>query len=165
MKNFWNSIKSYVYIIVIVVLFRTFIATPAVVNGDSMHDTLSDRDLVIVNKIILKFSELKRFDIVVLYNKSDGDKIIKRIIGLPNEKIEYKENKLYINGVEEKLLGHVFEDTDDFTAETKDGEYFVLGDNRDVSKDSRFLGNFKEKDILGHVNLRFYPFDKIEFVD
>ena len=85
------------------------------------------------------------------------------MIGLPNETIEYKDNKLYINAklIETKLS---FEYTDDFKVETKEDEYFVLGDNRDVSKDSRMLGNFNKKDIVGRVGIRFYPFDKVGYV-
>ena len=85
------------------------------------------------------------------------------MIGLPNETIEYKDNKLYINGklIETKLS---FEYTDDFKVETKEDEYFVLGDNRDVSKDSRMLGSFNKKDIVGRVGIRFYPFDKVGYV-
>ena len=74
-------------------------------------------------------------------------RIIKRIIGLPNETIEYNNNQLYVNG---KLVEERYEvkNTEDFTITTKDNEYFVLGDNRAVSKDSRMLGNFNEKDIV-----------------
>ena len=147
-----------------VVLFRTFIATPAVVNGDSMDNTLKDGHIVLINKLSYVFGDVKRFDIVVLNNESDSDKIIKRVIGLPNEKIEYKEGKLFINDSEIKLEIK-FEDTEDFVFETKENEYFVLGDNRDVSKDSRALGNFNKEDIVGKVGIRFYPVDKFGSVE
>ena len=88
MLKFLNSIKDYIIIILVVVLFRTFIATPAVVNGDSMDNTLKDGHIVLINKLSYVFGDVKRFDIVVLNNETDSDKIIKRVIGLPNEKIE-----------------------------------------------------------------------------
>ena len=164
MLKFLNSIKDYIIIILVVVLFRTFIATPAVVNGDSMDNTLKDGHIVLINKLSYVFGDVKRFDIVVLNNESDSDKIIKRVIGLPNEKIEYKEGKLFINDSEIKLEIK-FEDTEDFVFETKENEYFVLGDNRDVSKDSRALGNFNKEDIVGKVGIRFYPVDKFGSVE
>lgn len=163
MKKIWNSIKDYVYIVLIVVLIRTFLVTPAAVSGSSMENTLNNHDLVIINKLVYKIKSIERFDIVVIDNEEDNDRIIKRVIGLPNETIEYKENKLYING---KLIktNLKFKETDDFKIETKDDEYFVLGDNRTVSKDSRILGNFNKKDIVGRVSVRFYPFDKVGYV-
>ncbi len=163
MKKIWYSIKDYVYIVLIVVLIRTFLITPAAVSGSSMEDTLKSHDLVIINKLVYRIKDIERFDIVVVNNEEDNDRIIKRIIGLPNETIEYKDNKLYINGkaIETKIK---FKDTDDFKVETKDDEYFVLGDNRPVSKDSRLLGNFHKKDIVGRVGIRFYPFDKVGHV-
>lgn len=165
MKKLWNEIKPYIYIVIIVVVFRTFIATPAVVDGDSMVRTLNDNDLVVLNKAILYFNDIERFDIVVIKNYKDEDKIIKRVIGLPNEKIEYKDNVLYINDKKVNMSsGVIFETTEDFVAETKANEYFVLGDNRDISKDSRYIGNFTKDEILGKVGFRFYPFDKIGFV-
>lgn len=163
MKKIWNSIKDYVYIVLIVVLIRTFLITPAAVSGSSMEDTLKSHDLVIINKLVYRIKDIERFDIVVVKNEEDKDKIIKRIIGLPNEIIEYKNNKLYINGEEVKTKIE-FKDTDDFKVETKDDEYFVLGDNRPISKDSRILGNFNKKDIVGRVDIRFYPFDKVGHV-
>ena len=146
MKKIWYSIKDYVYIVLIVVLIRTFLITPAAVSGSSMESTLNNHDLVIINKLVYRIKPIERFDIVVVNNDEDNDRIIKRVIGLPNETIEYKDNKLYINAklIETKLS---FEYTDDFKVETKEDEYFVLGDNRDVSKDSRMLGNFNKKDI------------------
>lgn len=163
MKKIWYSIKDYVYIVLIVVLIRTFLVTPAAVSGSSMESTLNNHDLVIINKLVYRIKPIERFDIVVVNNEEDNDRIIKRLIGLPNETIEYKDNKLYINGelIETKLS---FKDTDDFKVETKDDEYFVLGDNRPVSKDSRILGSFSKKDIIGRVGIRFYPFDKVDYV-
>ena len=70
----------------------------------------------------------------------------------------FRSDVLYINDKEVK--GMKFEHTSDFVYETKDDEYFVMGDNRDISKDSRMLGNFKSKDIVGKVNLRIFPFKK-----
>ena len=160
MVKFLKEAKDYIIIIIVVVLIRTFVVTPAMVDGDSMNDTLLDGNLVLINKIGYRINGTKRFDIVVLKNEADNDRIIKRVIGLPNEKIEYKDNKLYING-EEVKTNIDFKDTEDFTAETKDNEYFVLGDNRAVSKESRILGNFKKEEILGKVNIRFYPLDRI----
>ena len=163
MKKIWYSIKDYVYIVLIVVLIRTFLITPAAVSGSSMESTLNNHDLVIINKLVYRIKPIERFDIVVVNNVEDNDRIIKRVIGLPNETVEYKDNKLYINGklIETKLS---FEYTDDFKVETKEDEYFVLGDNRDVSKDSRMLGSFNKKDIVGRVGIRFYPFDKVGYV-
>ena len=163
MKKIWYSIKDYVYIVLIVVLIRTFLITPAAVSGSSMEDTLKSHDLVIINKLVYRIKDIERFDIVVVNNEEDNDRIIKRIIGLPNETIEYKDNKLYINGkeIETKIK---FKDTDDFKVETKNDEYFVLGDNRPVTKDSRLLGNFHKIDIVGRVGIRFYPFDKVGYV-
>lgn len=158
MKKFWNTIKDYVYIILAVVLIRSFIVTPALVDGASMDETLKDGELVLINKFVYIVSYINRFDVVVVNNEHDEDKIIKRVIALPNEKIEYKDDVLYINDKEVK--GMTFEHTSDFVYETKDDEYFVMGDNRDISKDSRMLGNFKSKDIVGKVNLRIFPFKK-----
>ena len=159
MNKFWKEAKDYLIIILVVMLIRTFFVTPAVVDGASMDYTLENGQLVLINKFVYNVKDVKRFDVVVLDNKKEGDKIIKRIIGLPNETIEYNNNQLYINGkrIEEN---YEFTNTEDFTYTTKNGEYFVLGDNRVVSKDSRMLGTFGEDDIVGRVNFRLFPFRK-----
>ena len=159
MNKFWKEAKDYILIIIAVLLIRTFIVTPAIVDGASMDYTLEDGQLVFINKFVYNVKDVERFDIVVLNNEEDNDRIIKRIIGLPNEKIEYNNNQLYVNG---KLVeqNYEVEQTEDFTVVTKENEYFVLGDNRDVSKDSRMLGNFNKKDIVGRVNFRILPFKK-----
>ena len=158
--KFLKELIPYIIIVLVVVLIRTFFFSPASVSGSAMEDTLYDGELVIVNKIALK-SGIDRFDIVIV---NIGDELlIKRVIALPNEKIEYKNNVLYIN--DEKIEAPFeFEYTDDFVHTTGDDEYFVMGDNRDVSQDSRVLGAFNVKSIKGKVNLVLFPFNKIGFV-
>ncbi len=160
MKKFLYEIKDYVIIIVAVVLIRTFIITPALVDGASMDNTLKDGQLVIINKFSMIVSKPKRFDIVVVKNNDSHDKIIKRVIGLPNEKIVYRDNNLYINGElykEDYVLGN----TTDYEVETGEDEYFVLGDNRGNSKDSRIIGFIKASQIRGKViKTILFPFSR-----
>ena len=163
MKKIWNEIKDYIFIILAVVLIRTFIVTPAIVDGGSMVNTLENGQLVLINKFIYRFDDINRFDIVVINKDADSDKIIKRVIGLPNEIIEYRDNILYINGKKvEAEIGFI--DTEDFIAKTGENEYFVLGDNRPISKDSRYFGSFKKDKILGRVTIRLFPFSKFGLV-
>ena len=92
MKKIIKELYPYVVIVIVVVLFRTFIATPVRVDGDSMKDTLYNNDILILNKLDKTY---ERFDVVVIdYNNT---KLVKRIIGLPGENISYKNNELYIN--------------------------------------------------------------------
>lgn len=159
-----KEVISYVLIIVIVLLIKKYVFTPIKVNGESMYPTLHHKDLMILNEIGYYLNGLERFDIVVVdYN---GEKLIKRVIAFPNEKLEYKNNKLYINDqeVEEDFL---HDDTVDFSLlETLKCEvipndyYFVVGDNRDDSVDSRMIGLIHKKHILGKTNLIIYPFNR-----
>ena len=89
----------YIIVVVIVILIRSFIVTPAVVDGDSMLPTLKDNNIIILNKLDYKLNDINRFDIVVVKDL-DKDLIIKRVIGLPGETIEFKNNKLYIENKE-----------------------------------------------------------------
>lgn len=158
--KFLKELLPYISIIIVVILIRTFLFSPALVSGSSMENTLYDGELVIVNKIGLK-SGIERFDIVIV--KIGNELLIKRVIGLPNEKIEYRDNILYIN--DEVMETPIeFEKTLDFTHMIGDNEYFVMGDNRDVSQDSRVLGAFSIENIKGKVDLVLFPFNKIGFV-
>lgn len=159
--KFLKELIPYAVIVIGVVLFRTFIMTPVRVNGPSMNDTLNNGDILLLNKYDDSY---ERFDIVVLnYN---GEKIIKRIIGLPGDTVEYLSNILYINGerVDEPFIN---EDTEDFSIELigyskiPDNHYFVVGDNRDNSMDSRMVGLFSHDSIDGKVIFRLFPFDSI----
>ena len=100
MEKFIKEIVPYIIIIIVVVLIRSFIITPVEVDGASMENTLHDGELLLLSKISYKVSDIKRFDIVVI-NKGN-DKVVKRVIGLPGDKVEYIDNKLYINDAEVK---------------------------------------------------------------
>ena len=165
MKYFIKEILPYILIIIVVVLIRTFIATPVIVSGDSMKPNLHDGEMLIVKKIGYRGNNIKRFDIVVI--KEDNDEIIKRIIGLPGEHISYKNNKLYVNDKEVEQ-NYKFYDTGDFNLEEictcstiPKGKYLVLGDNRPVSKDSRMIGLVGEEEIFGKAIFRMWPISKI----
>ena len=114
---------------------------------------------MILNETSYYFKDIKRFDIVVVDAKDEL--IIKRVIALPGETISYKDNTLYINGkkVEEKYSYGI---TDDFeSVKLKKDEYFVMGDNRQNSLDSRYFGPFKKKYIRGKTNVIILPFDRM----
>ncbi len=150
---------SYIIIIIAVILLKQFIIAPIRVNGDSMNETLLDKDIMILDKISYRFTDIKRFDIVVI--KKDKEYLIKRVIGLPGENVEYRDNKLYINDKEVKEnFNH--EKTDDYVLEKKipEGYYFVVGDNRDISLDSRVIGLIKREEILGKTSLVLFPFNR-----
>lgn len=152
-----KEILEFIVIIIIVLLIKQFVITPIRVNQSSMNNTLYDKDIMILDKISYRFKKIERFEIVVI--KKDREYLIKRIIGLPGEKVLYKDNKLYINDklVEENFL---HKKTDDYELEEviPDNYYFVLGDNRVNSLDSRSFGLIKKEEIMGKTNLVIYPF-------
>ena len=157
--NILKELIPYILIIIIVLLFKRYIVSPIRVNGQSMYPTLKNADMMILNETSYYFKDIKRFDIVVVDAKDEL--IIKRVIALPGETISYKDNILYINGkkVEEKYSYGI---TDDFeSVKLKKDEYFVMGDNRQNSLDSRYFGPFKKKYIRGKTNVIFLPFDRM----
>ena len=122
-----------------------------------MYNTLEDGDIL----LLYKMAKIDRYDIVVLDEEYDNEIIIKRIIGLPGETVEIKRGKIYIND-EEIADGYAFGDTSDYEKITlADDEYFILGDNRLISKDSRYFGTITEDEIIGKIVFRFWPFSKI----
>ena len=160
-KNIIKELIPYIVIILIVVLLRAFIITPVQVEGTSMYPTLKDTEILLLKKYDHSF---ERFDIVVFdYN---GSRLIKRIVGFPGEYVEYKDNKLYINGnrVKEDFIST--QKTGDFKLEEigydviPDDYYFVMGDNRNNSTDSRIIGLVHKNDIAGSTNLSLFPFSE-----
>ena len=156
-KYYFNEYISYIIVIILVLLFKKFVVSPIKVNGNSMFKTLHDGDIMILNIIGYRFSDVERFDIVVV---DEGDEyLIKRVIGLPGETIEYRDNQLYVNGKKVKE-NYSSEKTDDFKVKVSKDSYFVLGDNRTNSLDSRYFGAFKRKKILGKTKLTIFPFNR-----
>ena len=159
-----KELVPYIIIVISVVLIRTFIMTPVRVHGESMSPYLEEGEILILNKLDNSY---ERFDIVVI--NSNDTKIIKRIIGLPGETVSYKECKLYIN--DEEVEDFVKDcTTKEFSLTTlydylmiPDGYYFVMGDNRDNSSDSRDyrIGLINESQIEGTVSIRLYPFNRL----
>lgn len=162
-KKGLKEMVPYLILIMVLIFIRIFIVTPVRVDGTSMEKTLKENDILILKKFDHTY---ERFDVVVFnYNKQ---KLIKRVIGLPGETVEYKNNKLYINGeyIKEDFIGSK---SFDFNISelgynvVPNGEYLLVGDNRDASYDSRYFGTVKQEDIEGTVTLRLYPFNKIGF--
>ena len=157
-KQILKEYVPYVVVIILVLIIKKFVVSPIKVNGESMMKTLHDGDVMILNIIGYRFSDIERFDIVVV--DEGREYIIKRIIGLPGETIEYKDNQLYVNG--KKMKENYGSDiTEDFSVKVGKGSYFVLGDNRTNSMDSRYFGSFKKKDIIGKTSLTIFPFSRI----
>lgn len=159
------------------------------VSGPSMESTLHDKDSILVEKLSYRFGEPKRFDVVIFYHFFDdefaeaGEKIVhdkkdedsydfyvKRIIGLPGETVQIVGETIYINGEPlEENYGKdpiTYEGVAEEPIKLGKDEYFVLGDNREVSQDSRYeeVGNVKKELIVGKAWLRVYPFNKIGFL-
>ena len=152
-----KEVIPYIVIVVVVVLIRTFIITPVRVDGDSMKNTLKNGDIL----LLYKLSSINRFDIIVLDEEKDNEKIIKRVIGMPGETVAIKKGKIYIN---DKVIDdeYAYGETSDYNKVTlRDDEYFILGDNRLISKDSRYFGPIKESEIKGKIVFRLFPFTKI----
>ena len=172
MKNIMKEILSTsIYLLVVLCaayLIITYVGQRTQVSGSSMETTLSDGDNLLVDKITYRFSEPKRFDIIVFPFQYDTDTYyIKRIIGMPGEtvQIDYDGN-IYINGslLKESYGREVIQNPGRAAEPITLGkdEYFVMGDNRNNCSDSRdpSVGNIHRKDIIGRAWVRIWPFSK-----
>ena len=160
-----------VVVLAVTFLVITFVGQRTQVNGESMYPTLYDRDNLIVDKLSYRFHNPERYDIIVFpYQYKEKTYYIKRIIGLPGEKVQIIDGYVYINGekLDEDYGREVMEDAVLASEEITLGEdeYFVLGDNRNASEDSRFpdVGNIKRKDIIGKAWVRIWPLSRIGFM-
>lgn len=165
MNKIVKEVLCYAFIIVLVLLFKHYVMSPIRVDGDSMNPTLKDGDIMLLNEIGYKLHGVERFDIVVI--DTPNDVIIKRVIGLPGDRIRYQDNILYVNDKEvdepfEHDVTHNFELLELGIDIVPSNEYFVLGDNRGNSKDSRMIGFIKENQIRGKVvKTILFPFSRI----
>lgn len=170
----WLSIKEFLldtikYVVTLVVIFIIilYVVSIAQVVGNSMYPTLNNNEVLILNKLKYRFQDIEREDIISLTH--DEKHLIKRVIGLPGEKIDIVDNKLYINEEEysedylkENLNYKDFHITDIGYDHIPDDMYLVLGDNRENSLDSRKIGLIKKSEINGKISFRFWPLNKFK---
>ena len=169
MKEFLNTAIYLLCVLGAVWLVITFVGQRTEVEGASMENTLHNGDNLIVDKLSYRFHDPERFDIIVFpYQYDENTYYIKRIIGLPGETVQVVDGYVYINGsrLESDIYGN--ERMDDPMAASQpitlgEDEYFVLGDNRNHSQDSRdpSVGEVKKDTIMGKAWVRIYPFDKM----
>ena len=171
-KELYSWGKSIIFALILVMVCRHFIFSPIAVKGESMSPTLEDKNKVVISKL----SSVNRFDIVVLQAPDRDEYYIKRVIGVPGDRVQVKDDILYINDkayketyvkkdhsniLTHKLTGDF--ELQDFTGEktVPEGFYFILGDNRWKSRDSREYGFISAKSIIGEVKFQYYPLQDI----
>ena len=153
MKEKLKEIFPYIIIFIVVILFRTYIATPVIVNGPSMQETLHTNDVLILRRT----DRINRYDIVVANH--NGDKLIKRVMGIPGDKIKCVSGIIYVNN--EEISSYGYGTSFDFPQVVLGtDEYFLIGDNREDSLDSRYFGAVQKSDINCIANFRLFPFTK-----
>lgn len=172
-KEFKAEIISWLKLLItaflIAIVLRTFIFQIAIVDQISMHPTLEPKNVLIVSRISYRIGAPHRGDIVVLKDEKEDKLLVKRIIGLPGEIIEIKDGKVVVNGAPlEKDWNTSDNDSMGFAGEkVPDNSYFVMGDNRMRSRDSRSdsLGAVPVSNVVGKVVFRVWPFSKFGFID
>jgi signal peptidase I len=173
-SNFWAEgrllLRDLIFALMFAALMVVFVVQPVKVEGTSMLPRLHDGERIFVNKLIYYgLPQLSRGDIIVFWYPNDPSKsYIKRIIGLPGETIEVREGRILVNGIElqEPYLDPQLNLSHSSQAPTKVKEhyYFVMGDNRDHSSDSRMWGLVPEKYIYGKALLRYWPLADAQFI-
>ncbi len=169
-KEFLKDTFKVVFFIVIVLFFIQYVFSVTTVVGDSMNPTLHNEEYLFLNKLKYRISDIKRGDVISL--KYENTKyLIKRVIGLPGDTVLIQNNHVYINGTmyEESYLSSDLE-YDDFSLSSlgydkiPEDMYFVLGDNRSNSMDSREIGLISRDDVIGEIVFRFWPLNRFKFV-
>jgi len=171
-NSFIKETLWYIFIAVIVVFpIRMWIAQPFVVNGGSMDSTFTDGEYLIVDELSYRFNEPQRGDVLIFKYPQDTSKFfIKRLIGLPGETITVKNDVVTITNTEHPqgvVLNEPYIHSESFLNRTMTlgaDEYFVMGDNRGVSSDSRVWGPLPKRDVVGRPFIRLLPLSKIDFL-
>ena len=168
-RQIFSLVKYYVICVAVVLLLTNFVAKPVVIRGTSMNPTLQNFDFALSNRLsIVLGGEIERFDIVVV--RSEEGEIVKRVVGIPGDTISYVNGVLTVNGtqIEEDYIiddpkkHHADMSVDEETLGTD--EYFLMGDNRTGSTDSRYFGPFHRSDIISKDMLVLFPFNRIRLV-
>lgn len=155
MKKFFKELLPYLIIILVVVVLRSYVITPVTVDGPSMQTTLYTNDVMLLYKF--NKNNVKRYDIVVV--KHGSDRLIKRLIGMPGDTIKCVGGIIYLNN--EPADNYGYGNNFDFEAvKLSNDEYFVIGDNREDSFDSRYFGPINKDQMMGNVNFIFFPFNR-----
>jgi signal peptidase I len=165
----WRAVWELLHDLVVAGLFAwflvIFVAQAFRVQGTSMLPLLEDGERIIVNKFIYRFHPIERGDVVVFYYPRDPSvSFIKRVVALPGDTVEIRSGQLFVNGqaVREDYLAARFRDQDGYPPTlVNKGHYFVLGDHRNSSNDSRAWGEVPEKYIYGRAVYRFWPLNKL----
>jgi len=184
-KEVVDWIKSIVIAVVLVAIVRLFLFSPFIVDGDSMEPNFHSHERVIVNLLIYNISKPEYGDVVVFDVPEEDRRFIKRIIGVPGDTIRVEGDQLYINdelitepyltdaiaeSMAEGLTYNGIGDSFSFPNErypdnvVPEGMYYVMGDNRGYSKDSRAIGYVSEDEIIGRADVVMWPLDKLELV-
>ncbi|WP_143833239.1 signal peptidase I [Oceanobacillus timonensis] len=167
-KEWIGWLKIIIITIMVAFFLRTFIFATSIVEGESMYPTLQDGERVIFNKVVYAMDDPHRGDVVIIQQSPKN--YVKRIIGMPGETIEIENGRLYIDGEiyqQHFLSDEVIAQTSNFgPLEIPEDNYFVMGDNRLISKDSRNgLGFIPRDDIIGKSELIIYPLDEFGWID
>jgi signal peptidase I len=165
----WRAVWELLHDLSVAVLFCffliTFVAQAFRVQGTSMLPLLEDGERIIVNKFVYRFHPIERGDVVVFwYPRDPSVSFIKRVVGLPGDTLEVRAGEVYVNGrpVPEEYILPRFRDDETYPAvEVKKGYYYVMGDHRNSSNDSRSWGEVPEKYIYGRAVFRFWPLAKM----
>ncbi|TSC54932.1 MAG: signal peptidase I [Parcubacteria group bacterium LiPW_30] len=170
-ESLWGELFRFAIIAALIVLpFRYFIAQPFIVKGVSMSPTFETGEYLIVDEISYRFNNPERGDVVIVKKPGNtSENLIKRIMGLPGETLRYKNNVLTVINKEnpdgliisEPYLTNI--KTSDFEATLGNDQYFVMGDNRPVSLDSRIVGPVRRDAIIGEALLRLFPPTRISY--
>lgn len=164
-----------VFFLATVFLVRTFIISPYIVDMSSMYPTLRNSDLMLVNKLSYLTEGPNRGDVIVFDPPTSSGEYVKRVIGLPGEYVDYFDGKLYINGnllLEDEDKGKtnysqpvpLKQDSDRLILKLDKDEYYVVGDNRQSSLDSRSFGPIKRKTIIGRAFVKVWPLARISVI-
>lgn len=168
----FSFLETVIVALVITVVLYLFVMTPHEVVGNSMHPTYKNGEYLMANKISYKLHKPERGD-VIIFKYSDTQDFIKRIIGLPGDTVMLKDGKIYINGVilneSDYLSESIYTNGQDYLKEGQsitvpEGEYFVCGDNRNHSSDSRAFGSVKLQNIKGKAWIVYFPFSQFRLV-
>ncbi len=171
-KTIYSFIETILVALVLAIVLYLFIMTPHEVVGNSMHPTYKNGEMLMANKITFQVSKPKRGD-VIIFKFSDTQDFIKRIIGIPGDEIMIKDGKIYINNElldeSEYLQSSVITNGGSYlhegqTVTIQDNEYFVCGDNRTNSSDSREFGPITEDKIKGKAWIVYFPFSQFRVV-